>query len=265
MEPFYKKLVEYQDLNLQISSLDARLAEIPDQLARIDAEEEAAAGIVHRAKERRDESLKQRREFERELKDLEQKVDKYNDQSREVKTNEQYRAIMSEIQNVKTHIGDVEEKILLSMEETDELSREIGEAEKQVASRKKEFDGSRKSLTEEREGLTTRRRGLDTERTALAATIPGDLMETYSKVAQLRGDVVMATFHDELCTGCSVRLRPALMAEVRKGESLFQCESCRRILYYVKEPEAPQEGEATGTVRPADDASGAAAPDPGAS
>ena len=128
MEPFFKKLVEYQDLNLQISSLDARLAEIPDQLARIDREEEAAAGIVRTAKEGREESLKKRREFERELKDLEQKVEKYNDQSREVKTNDQYRAIMSEIQNVKTHIGDMEEKILLSMEETDKLTGEIAES-----------------------------------------------------------------------------------------------------------------------------------------
>ena len=42
-----------------------------------------------------------------------------------------------------------------------------------------------------------------------------------------------------LCTICHVRLRPQVFNEVRKNESIIQCDSCRRILYFVDNPEAP--------------------------
>ena len=43
----------------------------------------------------------------------------------------------------------------------------------------------------------------------------------------------IARAEGERCTICQVRLRPAVFAEVRKNESLVQCDSCNRILYFI--------------------------------
>ena len=69
-------------------------------------------------------------------------------------------------------------------------------------------------------------------------------IETFQRIAKVRGTAV-ARAEGERCTVCQVRLRPAVFAEVRKNESLVQCDSCNRILYFVapqapKAPEAPQ-------------------------
>jgi hypothetical protein len=257
VEPHLRSLVRYQQLNLEIAALDARLSALPGELAALDRKEQDAASAIQAARHRHDESLKERRSFERDLKDLEQKIDKYNDQSREVKTNEQYRAIMSEIQTVKAHIGEVEEKILLSMEEADSLERKIGEAEKEVAARKKEIAAACKTLTDEKERVLARRADLEADRTTVASAIPHDLMEAFGRVARRRGDIVMAAVREERCTACNVRLRPALVAEVRKSEALIACESCHRLLYIF--PEAPGTGSAAAGPA-ADSASGLMGP-----
>jgi predicted nucleic acid-binding Zn-ribbon protein len=239
-------LARFQDLNLEVASLDTRLSAIPAELKAIDDKQEAARAVIAQAHKRLEESIKSRRDQEGTLQDLEQRVDKYNSQSREVKTNDQYRAIMSEIQAVKSQIGEVEEKILLAMEEADALEKEIEDAEKQVVDRKKEFDTSRQLLIDERDRVMARREKLDAERKALASEIRPDLMEAYKRMASTRGDVVLATIGDERCTECRVRLRPALCAEIRKNERIILCETCKRILYYRPPAESDEEESISG-------------------
>ena len=52
------------------------------------------------------------RKYETAIKDVQQKISKYRDQSLEVKTNEQYRALMHEIQFAEQDIRANEDKIL---------------------------------------------------------------------------------------------------------------------------------------------------------
>jgi hypothetical protein len=48
----------------------------------------------------------------------------------------------------------------------------------------------------------------------------------------------MSEAREGLCTQCHVRLRPQVYNELRRNESVMQCESCSRILYFVA-PVAP--------------------------
>ena len=50
----------------------------------------------------------------------------------------------------------------------------------------------------------------------------------------------MAT-RDGLCSVCHVRLRPQVFQLVRHNDSIIQCDSCHRILYYIPPP-PPAEG-----------------------
>lgn len=245
MESFLRGLVRFQELSLEISRLNARISQIPADIKRIDAREAAGSAAVDRAKDRLGGALKSRREGEAELEDLERKIDKYNDQSRDVKTNEQYRAIMSEIESAKTLKGQVEEKILLLMEEADELERKIREEEEEFTVQRKDFDSGREALAEEQARLTGQRDSLTRERESLSREIPADAMEAYERVAGLRGEIVMAQAREQRCTVCNVRIRPQVYAEIRRNDRIISCESCSRILYYMGEngPEERRAGE----------------------
>ena len=64
--------------------------------------------------------------------------------------------------------------------------------------------------------------------------VPG-IFETTAKG---RKGVAVAEARNGLCTICHVRLRPRVFNEVRKNESIIQCDSCRRILYFAGNSEA---------------------------
>jgi predicted nucleic acid-binding Zn-ribbon protein len=239
VDPIIQSLVRFQELNLEAARLSARLSQIPSELKSVDDEQQAAASSVARARDSLAEAGKRRRDLERQLQDFEGKISKYNDQSRDVKTNEQYRAIMSEIQTVRVHIGEVEEKILLAMEESDVLERRIKEEEKVVASRKGEFDARRAKLAAERDHVTAERDRIKEEASTRAGTIPPEALDIFNTIAGIRSGVAMARAREERCTGCNVRIRPQVFADVRKNSQVIQCESCKRILYYIEEQPQP--------------------------
>ena len=60
----------------------------------------------------------------------------------------------------------------------------------------------------------------------------------FETTAKGRKGVAVAEAKDGLCTICHVRLRPQVFNEVRKNESIIQCDSCRRILYFAGNTEA---------------------------
>lgn len=239
MDPLIRSLVRFQELNLEAARLGARLSQIPAELKAIDDEQQAAASSVAQAKDSLAETGKRRRDLERQLQDFEGKISKYNDQSREVRTNEQYRAIMSEIQNVRIHIGEVEEKILLAMEDSDALERRIKEEEKVVTSRKGEFDARRAKLAAERDHVTAERDRIKDEASSTAGAIPPEALDIFNTISSIRSGVAMARAREERCTGCNVRIRPQVFADVRKNSQIIQCESCKRILYYIEEQPQP--------------------------
>jgi predicted nucleic acid-binding Zn-ribbon protein len=65
----------------------------------------------------------------------------------------------------------------------------------------------------------------------------------FERIAHGRKGIAIAEAKDGLCTVCHVRLRPQVFNDVRRNDSLTQCESCTRILYFVAAP-------AAGTAQP---------------
>ena len=76
------------------------------------------------------------------------------------------------------------------------------------------------------------------EREKLVADIDRHVLSIFETTAKGRKGVAVAEAKDGLCTICHVRLRPQVFNEVRKNESIIQCDSCRRILYFAGNTEA---------------------------
>jgi predicted nucleic acid-binding Zn-ribbon protein len=88
---------------------------------------------------------------------------------------------------------------------------------------------------------TTLKRATD-DRAALLKEIDQRLVTTFEQVARVRKGIAVTTAtRDGLCSVCHVRLRPQVFQQVRHNDTIIQCDSCQRILYYVPPP-PPAEG-----------------------
>jgi len=112
MSPEIEHLISLQRADREIQRLQLEIAELPKRVAVI--EEKLAgtkAGLEKaRATIKTDEAA--RRKYETAITDLRGKISKYRDQSLDVKTNEQYKALLHEIQFAEQEISANEDKIL---------------------------------------------------------------------------------------------------------------------------------------------------------
>jgi len=59
----------------------------------------------------------------------------------------------------------------------------------------------------------------------------------FEQVSRARkGVAICQATRDGLCSQCQVRLRPMVFQQVRANDTIVQCDSCRRILYYIPPP-----------------------------
>jgi predicted nucleic acid-binding Zn-ribbon protein len=80
------------------------------------------------------------------------------------------------------------------------------------------------------------------ERATLLKEIDQRLVATFEQVARVRKGIAVTTAtRDGLCSVCHVRLRPQVFQLIRQNDTIVQCDSCQRILYYVPPP-PPAEG-----------------------
>src|SRR5947208_15482342 len=112
MDAEIEHLTSLQRTDREIQRLRAEIAELPKRVAFIEQKLAGTkAGLEKaRAAVKTDEAA--RRKYETAITDLRGKISKYRDQSLDVKTNEQYKALLHEIQFAAQEIRANEDKIL---------------------------------------------------------------------------------------------------------------------------------------------------------
>jgi hypothetical protein len=183
-----------------------------------------------------------RKKFESNIKDLQLKISKYRDQSLDVKTNDQYKALLHEIQFAEQDIRLNEDRILEVMLTVEAREKDVKAAEAELkaetAEIEKEKEEARKVTAEDQKKLAE----WNAKRDALRQAIAEDTLRQYERVAKFRGSG-LAEVRDHKCMGCQVMLRPQTYNEARHGETVMACESCQRIYYYIPANETQPEQE----------------------
>src|SRR5206468_6294133 len=89
-----------------------------------------------------------RRKYETAITDLRTKSSKYRDQSLDVKTNEQYKALLHEIQSAEQEIGANEDKIIELMVNAEVREKEVKAAEAELKEEAAEIEKEKASARE---------------------------------------------------------------------------------------------------------------------
>jgi len=231
MLPDVQNLIALQQADREILRLKEEIAALPKRVAAIEERLAGTRALLEKAKGAVKADEAARRKYESGIQDQQQKISKYRDQSLAVKTNEQYKALLHEIQFAEQDIRAHEDNILELMVNAEIREKDVKAAEAtlraETAEIEKEKIEARQRTTEDEKQLAEWNAKRDTAR----AGVDADLLRQYDRVAKHRG-TGLSEARDHKCLACQVMLRPQTYNEVRASTHVVTCESCQRILYY---------------------------------
>jgi len=231
MLPEIENLLQLQDADRAIRRLHDEIAELPKRVTAIEHKLADTKLQLEKAQAAVKSDEAGRRKYETAITDLRAKISKYRDQSLAVKTNEQYKALLQEIQFAEKGIAENEDKILELMVNADTRDKEVKAAQVELkaetAEIEKEKEEARQRTAEDQKQLTEWR----AKRDQMRAGVNEDLLRHYERVSKFRGSGI-SEVSDHKCMACQVMLRPQTYNEVRTGQQTVVCDSCQRILYF---------------------------------
>ena len=143
-----------------------------------------------------------------------------------------------EIATAQSDLGAVEEKVLERMLEADEHRRRQRSARRPHSPRsQKEIEAEKKALDQDLASTEASLKEATETRAALVKALEPRLVALFEQVARVRkGIAICSATRDGLCSVCHVRLRPQVFQQVRQNDTIIQCDSCQRVMYWVPPP-----------------------------
>jgi len=225
------KLLELQKLDLTIARLDAQAQAIPRAIDALEGRLAKAREALGAAKAKAELLNKDRRGKESELDEATQNTKKKQARLFEIKTNEEYSAVLKEIEALKTKSSSLETAILEQMEQGDAAAKLVAEAERVFGSAQAELQKERQEKETQLAALQKELASLRDARKGQASRADGELLRQYTRLMKTR-DVAVVMVTDGSCQGCGMALTPQMYTEVKRNDRMFVCSSCNRILHF---------------------------------
>jgi len=239
MHPDLERVIRLQQLEDAAEQARRTVIDEPGRQQELDAGLAAAQKALDDERQHLASNQAGRREIEKSLVEQQARLSKFKNQLMEVKTNREYQAMQKEIEFAQHEIQKLEDRLLERMIEFDEVTRQVNAAENAFAEQKIAIEAEREELaahlTEARAAMVR----LAADRETLMPQLSRSVVAIFEKVMKYRGITAIATVEDGRCSVCGVRMRPQAYNDLRRNETIFQCESCQRILYFSGPPPAP--------------------------
>ncbi len=231
-----KKLIEIQKIDGEVYHLKEQLILKPKEVEALKELFESKKTKLHELEGNLKNLSLDRKAKELDLKTREEQIAKSNAQLSALKTNKEYSAKISEIENIKADKSLLEEKILLSMDDSDALTEDINKEKGNVAEEEKKYLSAKKQVEEDVKVIEDRIKVLEGQRNQLIPEIDPNYLNKYEKILNNKqGIAIVPILSGASCGGCFINLNPQMINSLRMQEEMICCEMCTRILYLEEE------------------------------
>ena len=233
MHPAIPLLLQLQKADQEIAAFRAELDAAPKRIRELDSKLAGARAALASAKDALVQTVAGRKKTEFEVAEWRERVKKFKAQTAAVKTNEAYKALLHEIANGENEIAKLEDTQLDQMMAVEEAEKKVKAAEAVLRDADLSVAGDRKAIENHARESNRKMHAETAVREKLAAEIPEDVLDRYTRVAKRHHGVALAEVATEQCRGCGMRVLPHIFQEVLRADDheLHSCENCGRILY----------------------------------
>lgn len=230
MKKWIENLLDLQTLDMRIKKMKVRLRDIPREKHQAEKELNVEISKIETAKTNIKETELEIKKVESKISGFKDKIKGYQDKSALVKKNDEYRALMTEIETCKYHIEELETEQIGIMEKIEEQKKSLSNTEKafnnievDVKETKEELDDLTASLDEEIKKSMEKRKGL-------IEKVDSTVLPIYSRLIRKDGEP-LNPIKNGTCGNCHLKLTPQTLNDSKKG-MVTTCDFCGYLVYY---------------------------------
>jgi predicted nucleic acid-binding Zn-ribbon protein len=173
----------------------------------------------------------QRKARELDLKTREEEIAKANVQLSQIRTNKEYSAKITEIEHIKADKSVIEEKILLSFDESDQIGLEVEKEKLKVVQGEKNYLAKKKEVEDDVKIIEDRITVLESQHKQAVEGIDHEFLSRYERLLKHKEGLAIVPLQGNTCGGCYMNVTPQKINAIKMNNQLVECEMCSRILY----------------------------------
>jgi len=224
-------LEQLQNLDLSTLSIRTELKEIPENIEETQKNVAYVGDLLQKERSRLEESEKWCVDRERDISLQTDMLSKSKAKLQASRNEKESKAAQREIDTLRKTIQEREKEILDVMEAINQYRLRIEEHTKEFRELEETLSATEESGKVRMAEIESELNSTKARRAELAGRVPDKTLRLYERIYKRLGKALVEVV-DGSCSGCNMGIQPQVYNEIQKGEKIFTCSFCHRILIY---------------------------------
>lgn len=231
MRPELRTLVQLQRIDLKLAELLKAKDALPKEIEAGRAGLKATQESIEQDKTSIEALQKDSRAKERRIDEVREGQRKSKGRLMEVKTNEEYSALLKEIEYADQQIDQLEEEMLGLMERVEAAQVDLKALQDKLKVEEERFNKEKGVKEEELLRVGALLEDEEALRKEFVGQLPSDLLSNYERIRTSKNGLAVAEVVDAVCQGCNQRIPPQTYIDIKTDAIIYFCQGCSRILF----------------------------------
>jgi len=227
-------LLKLQIIDYDLGELERSKEYIPDMIENLRREIDETDEQHQIAEKELSESKIAQKKLELEAASKHEELKKLQSQMMSIKTNKEYDALISQIDNVKEAINEREDQILELIEKIEKLDGSIEELKSRAEKTREQNDKQLAVLQEKMDSVGSKISIKESERNNIIVRVSRRTLSAYEIIRKNRGGDVIVPARKRACGACYKALSPHRIQEIKRGDQIITCDNCGRMLIWLE-------------------------------
>jgi uncharacterized protein len=234
MDQEIHKLIQAQDIDLEIDKLIQLKKDYPNQIDQLNQEIASLEQSLAKAVQQIRQSEVNRNTIETEIDGERERLASREQRLLDTKTNKEYTAVQHEIVQSRERIDSLETEDIELMNKLDQLNPQKEELDKKLAETRQANNEKSASMKDRFDSIESDIAKLEIKRNHHLQEVSSRTLAVYQRLRKGKSGlaIVMVDQSRNSCRGCFKQLPHQKVLELKRGDKLMFCENCGRILVW---------------------------------
>jgi predicted nucleic acid-binding Zn-ribbon protein len=232
-------LYEIQKIDLEIRNFRQSLDAIPSTLRQLESKVAEIQGKISSLREQSSGALSEAQTMQNAVEEEGRKIRKWESRLNDIRNQREFQALNRETEGSRRANRDTEERIHEILKNKDQFEEDLKTLEGLLETAQSQCREEKATVDEKSQAMEKTLAVHKARRDVLVPGIPKALFRKYDAIAAKRFGLGLAQVVAGCCQGCNMKLPPQLYNILQRGDTIEQCPSCYRLVFW--EPHRPAE------------------------